>query len=50
MTSAERIEAALATTEMLQQLIAAHVRASHPDWSDEQVGSEVAARFLANAG
>ncbi|MDH3732573.1 MAG: hypothetical protein OEU54_03525 [Gemmatimonadota bacterium] len=50
MTSEERIEAAFATTEMLREMLTAQARGAHPEWTEEQVRSAVAARFRGHAG
>ncbi len=46
MTSAERIEAAFSTNELLRELITGHVRGFHPDRDEEQVRTAVADRFV----
>ena len=46
MTSAERIQAGLAATEMIRDRLRAEAAHLHPDWNPEQIGREVARRIL----
>ncbi len=46
MTPAERLAQADALNRMARDLRAAHERAQHPDWTDEQVAAHVRRVFL----
>lgn len=44
-TITERVEMIFAANRTMRMMIAAHLRADHPEWSDEQIQAEVAGRF-----
>lgn len=44
-TVTQRVEMVFAANRTMRMMIAAHLRADHPDWSDEQIQAEVAGRF-----
>jgi len=46
MSSAERVSAGLAATDMIRDRLQATIRATHADWTDEAVAEAVAARML----
>jgi hypothetical protein len=46
MTSAERVQAGLAATEMIRDRLRAHFADAHPDWSESEVEAAVAHRLL----
>lgn len=49
-TGAERLAIAAGMFRSARRMLESHLRASHPTWSDEQVGEEVARRLSHGAG
>lgn len=50
MTSSRRLEMAFDTIAFMRQRIRTHLRHQHPDWGDEQIEAELAARIRRGAG
>ncbi len=46
MTSAERVQAGLAATELIRDRLRAHFADVHPDWTESEVEVAVARRLL----